>query len=132
MAATPLDWPAGGLAIPRSLATSMGEPEGLLVDDHPVSKLLAREARSAMVETMGEVLAAMEGRKERVLVVGWGEGTEEEELPPSWTQVSLVGAGEGVRAEGGGTKVEGRLVSIVSTMVLPLAYRAAPELVVLR
>ena len=132
MAATPLDWPAGGLAISRSLATSMGELEGALVVDHPVSRLLAREARSAMVETMEKVVAAMEGRKDRVLVVEWGEGMEEKELPPSWTQVSMVGTGEGVRVEGGGTKVEGRLVSMVCTKVLPLAYRAAPEVVVLR
>ena len=102
----------------------------MLQTQEPVASLLAGEAGAAVVEDMGEVVRAVRGQ-ERLLLLCLGEEEEEERV--DWLTLRLARAKGGVRLSLEGENLgQGALSSVVARGLLPLAYRRAPQLVVIR
>ena len=132
MASTPLQLPGHCLACPTHLCSLLGlqeEPE-VLQTQEPVASLLAGQAGAAVVEDMGEVVRGRKG-VERLLLLCLGEEEEEERV--DWLTLRLARAKGGVRLSLEGESLgQGALSNVVARDLLPLAYRRAPQLVVIR
>ena len=131
MASTPLQLPGHCLACPTHLCSLLGlqeEPE-VLQTQEPVASLLAGQAGAAVVEDMGEVVRGVE----RLLLLCLWEEEEEEEERVDWLTLRLARAKGGVRLSLEGESLgQGALSNVVARDLLPLAYRRAPQLVVIR
>ena len=128
MAVTSLHCPVHSLAVSEGVARllELQGQEGVVVTEEPVGRLLAGEVGAVVVDTLSGV--EWPGK---VLLVDCGETTEEENA--AWRVVRLVGRGEGeVELVGAGEEWKGDPLLGLATVILPLAYSLAPDLVVVR
>ena len=123
VADTPLVNPETRLVVSKSLENRIVVEKVVVVLD-PVVEVMLGRARVAIVEGI-ESLVKVEGR---VLLVDCGE---EENLPSSWNVAKLERRGDGLVLREGDSQPK-ELKQVVVTQLLPLAYKLAPHLVVVR
>ena len=133
MASTPLQLPAYRLAAPAGtcrLLGLQGQAEVLQGED-PVAALLAGQTRASIVTEVGQVVSGV-GRELRVLLLFLGK--EATEVPSHWVTLGLAGEGEGGARLVQGAEVlgQGEVTRLVASSLLPIAYRTAPDIVVIR
>ena len=149
MASTPLQLPAFSLAAPADTCSILGleGQAGVLQGEDPVAALLAGQAGAAVVSEVGQVVKGVSkelmvlqvgqvvrglGRDLRVLLLCLGK--EATEVPCHWVTLGLEGVEEGGAklVQGGEVLGQGAVTSVVASNLLPLAYRTAPDIVVIR
>ena len=133
MASTPLQLPAFRLAAPADTCRLLGlqGQAGVLQGEDPVASLLAGQAGAAVVTEVGQVVRGV-GRELRVLLLCLGK--EATEVPSHWVTLGLAGEVEGgVRlVQGAEVLGQGYVTRVVASSLLPIAYRTAPDIVVIR